>query len=81
MTRYVFSFMKGDDKKHFNAKVKPQNSIKSQAKKNCFLIGKINDSVEPGQATGFWNMQRFRENLKFISKDDIIISIGFQGSD
>ena len=81
LTRYVFSFMKGDDKKHFNAKVKPQNSIKSQAKKNCFLIGKINDSVEPGQATGFWNMQRFRENLKFISKDDIIISIGFQGSD
>ena len=78
LTRYIFSLSKGDEKKIFVATVKPQKSLKSQTKKNCYLMGKIHDSVEPRHVTCFWNLQRFKEDLKFVSKDDIIISIGFQ---
>ena len=78
LTRYIFSLTKGDEKKFFNASVKAQKSLKSQTKKNCNLLSKIHDYVEPSQVTSFWNLQRFKEELKFVSKDDIIISIGFQ---
>ena len=38
---------------------------------------KINDEIRPGKITCFWNLQRFKEELKFVSKEDIIINIDF----
>ena len=35
-------------------------------------MSKIYDSVEPHHVTCFRNRQRFKEELKFASKDDIV---------
>ena len=40
-------------------------------------MDQVKDHVLPNQSTSFWIAQRFRENLEFVKKDDIVISIGF----
>ena len=78
LIRYIFSYEKGNDKKNFNANIRTQNSLKSQIKNNCFIMNKVNDSIEPCHITCFLNLQRFKDELKFVSSGDIIVSIGFQ---
>ena len=78
LIRYIFSYEKGNDKKNFNANIRTQNSLKSQIKNNCFIMNKVNDSIEPCHIACFLNLQRFKDELKFVSSDDIIVSIGFQ---
>ena len=78
LIRYIFSYEKGNDKKNFNANIRTQNSLKSQTKNNCFIMNKVNDSIEPCHITCFLNLQRFKDELKFVSSSDIIVRIGFQ---
>ena len=74
--RYIFANNE-PRKKLFHATIKKQKSLKSQTKKNCFIMDQVKDHVLPNQNTSFWIAQRFRENLEFVKKDDIVISIGF----
>ena len=67
--------------KVFNAKVKSTRNLEIQVKKNCNIVPQIKDKVKSNQSTCFWCLQRFRENLNFLKKDDISISIGMEHSD
>ena len=82
LSRFIFS-NKEDRYRNFNAEVKKQKSIKVQTLKNCFIASdnKIRDKVDSKQMKCFLNLQRFRENMTFPTKEDIVISIGFSGED
>ena len=74
--RYIFA-NSDPRKKIFHATIKKQRDLKSQTKKNCLIVDEVKDNVLPHQNTCFMILQRFRDNLEFIKKDDIVISIGF----
>ncbi len=74
--RYIFA-NSDPRKKIFHATIKKQRDLKSQTKKNCLIMDEVKDNVLPHQNTCFMILQRFRDNLEFIKKDDIVISIGF----
>ena len=76
LIRFIFSNDESKKKK-FNAQVKKQKGMKIQTKKNSFFVDMIRDLVRPNEITNFWTAQRLRDNLDFIKKDDIVISIGF----
>ena len=75
--RFVFSRVRGDEKKIIEATIKPQSSLKNQSKKNFYLMKVIKDQTKPHQITNFWNMQRFKDELKFVKEDDIMVTIEF----
>ena len=77
--RYVFANNE-PRKKIFHALIKKQIQLKNQVKKNCFILDQIKDNVLPNQNTSFWIVQRFRDNMDFIKKEDIVITIGFDQS-
>ena len=79
LVRYIFSNNERK-KKNFHAQIKKQKSLKSQIKKNCFIMDKVRDRVEPNDITCFWVLNRYRENLPILNKDDIVISIGFDSN-
>ena len=41
---------------------------------------KVHDTVEPNGMKCFLNLQRFRDDLTFVKRDDVVISIGFDGN-
>ena len=77
LMRFVFSRVRGDEKKIIEATIKPQSSLKNQSKKNFYLMKVIKDQTKPHQITNFWNMQRFKDELKFVKEDDIMVTIEF----
>ena len=79
LTRYIFS-NNAPLRKNFNASIKKQKKLKNQTKKNCYLMNKVHDTVEPNGMKCFLNLQRFRDDLTFVKRDDVVISIGFDGS-
>ena len=80
LIRYIFTHNGGVDNKNFTAKIKETNSLKSQTKSNCHIMSDIKDSIEPYQMTCFWNLQRFKDELKFVSKGDIILHINLHSN-
>ncbi len=61
-----------DIKKIFSANVKLNKSLKSQTKK-FYLMSKIHDPVESHHVTCFRNLEAFKEEIKFVFKDDTAI--------
>ena len=65
----------GLGEKYFRAQIKFNKKIKNEIQLNIICPKEIKDHIEGNNIKSFLNLQRLRNDLDFIRKDDITISL------